>query len=47
MLPPAMMRIFILLIGLVWASLLLVSWGGHSEAQSKPAPLAAAADRVS
>ncbi len=34
-----MMRILILLIGLLWASLLLVSWGGRSEAQLVPAPV--------
>ncbi len=36
-LTPAMTRLLILLIGLVWASLLLVSWGGNSEAQLVPA----------
>ncbi len=31
-----MNRLLILFIGLAWASLLLVSWGGNSEAQFVP-----------
>ena len=34
---PAMMRILILVVGLIWASLLLISWGGSVEAQPSPA----------
>ncbi|WP_257722361.1 hypothetical protein [Desulfuromonas sp. DDH964] len=33
-----MTRILILLVGLAWASLLLISWGGSSEAQLHPDP---------
>lgn len=46
-LTPAMMRILILLIGLLWASLLLLSWGGRSEAQLTPAPAIDAGSAVS
>ena len=42
-----MMRLLIFLIGLVWASLLLISWGGSSEAQPQPATSVVTSSTVS
>jgi hypothetical protein len=35
----AMSRLIVFIIGIVWASLLLVSWGGTTEVPADPAPL--------
>lgn len=35
----AMFRYVVLIIGIIWASLLLLSWGDPSETAAQPAPV--------
>lgn len=42
-----MSRILIIIVSLIWASLLLVSWGGTTETQTPPASTASLARSAS
>lgn len=41
----AMSRLVVLILGVVWASLLLISWSGGSEAPDQPGTTASLEDR--
>ncbi len=40
----AMTRLIVLIVGIIWASLLLISWGGAEDNTRQPAATAAVSD---